>query len=254
MRKPNVVLLLMLGCWSWACLPAQQPPAPGKAPCTCQAHAETKPDDTKPAENYWAKTLHPDVLPVWIGGVAAFLASVAGLIALKFLRDQIRVGIIAANAAKDSASAYITSERPFVMIETRGDEGYEFWAVNYGRSPAQIIFSNPTPFVDTFLLEELPDTLNYGLGYENPNARQINVQWIAPGKAYPLGAFDPRIIEAIGEHSTQELIQSIRVMLIYSAFKYRGIHTTDVYMSTYCYRKYPSGLRMWGAEGWNKYT
>jgi len=69
-----------------------------------------------------------------------------------------------------------------------------------------------------------------------------------------LGAFDPEIMRQIGEHTTQELIQSLRVMIVYSAFQYRGIHSTDVYTSTYCYKKYPGGLKMWGPDGWNKYT
>jgi hypothetical protein len=161
---------------------------------------------------------------------------------------------LAAEAARDSADAYVTSERPFVMIETRGEQGFEFWAVNYGKSPAQIIFSNPAPFVITPLIEDLPESLNYGFGFDNPNSEQINVQWIAPGKSHSLGSFQPEIMNFIEEDAAKELSQSLRVMLVYSAFKYRGIHSKQVYTSTYCYRKYPVGLQMWGGYGWNQYT
>jgi hypothetical protein len=52
----------------------------------------------------------------------------------------------------------------------------------------------------------------------------------------------------------KELAMSLRVMIVYSAFKYRGIDGKRVYTSTYCYRKFPDGLMMWGNYGWNQYT
>jgi len=203
----------------------------------------------------------------WVAAFTLLLAFVAAIQVWLFLR-QLKImkssladsraaadaAKLAAEAAMKSADAYLTSERPFVIIETRGDQGFEFWAVNYGRSPAQIIFSNPVPFVITPLLSELPETLSYGLGFDNPNVEQFNVQWIAPGKAHPLGAFEPQIIGYIDEDVAKELSQSQRVMIVYSGFKYRGIHSKQVYTSTYCYRKYPSGLMMWGNYGWNQYT
>ena len=161
---------------------------------------------------------------------------------------------LAAEVARDSADAYVTSERPLVMIETRGEQGFEFWAVNYGKSPAQIIFSNPVPFVITPLISDLPESLDYGFGFYNPNSEQINVQWIAPGKSHPLGAFEPQIMDYIENGAAKEMSQSLRVMIVYSAFKYRGIHSKQVYTSKYCYRKFPNGLQMWGSYGWNQYT
>src|SRR5271170_7614684 len=64
-----------------------------------EPQTNSKPSDTTGNESYWDKTLKPDVLPVWIGGVSAFLASIAGLIALSFLRQQTKAGIVAAEAA-----------------------------------------------------------------------------------------------------------------------------------------------------------
>jgi hypothetical protein len=161
---------------------------------------------------------------------------------------------LAVEAAMKSADAYVTSERPFVMIEARGEQGFEFWAVNHGKSPAQIIFSNPVPFVDTPLLSELPKTLNYGYGFDIPSAEQINVQWIAPGGSHSLGAFQPEFMSYISSETAKELAMSVRVMILYSAFKYRGIDGKRVYTSTYSYRKFPNGLQMWGGYGWNQYT
>lgn len=243
-----------------------QPPQPQtqvttESPGICKPQAKCEPCPAKAEEGYWRKAFKPDVLPVWIGGVSALLASIGGLVALYFIKKQVNLGLIAANAAKvaadaarDSADAYVTSERPFVMIEARGQQGFEFWAVNHGKSPAQIIFSNPVPFVDTPLLSELPKTLHYGYGFDIPNSEQINVQWIAPGGSHSLGAFQPEIMGSIGIEAAKELAVSLRVMIVYSAFKYRGIDGKRIYTSTYCYRKYPSGLQMWGSYGWNQYT
>jgi hypothetical protein len=41
----------------------------------------------------------------------------------------------AAEAARNSVDTYVATERPFIMIETRGKGVVEFWAVNYGKSP-----------------------------------------------------------------------------------------------------------------------
>jgi hypothetical protein len=227
---------------------------PELTPQASSADAEHPIATNKEEQSYWYKIGKPDILPVWL---TMFVGAIVGFIALRTLGDikkQTRIGMRTSLAAKRSAKAYIATERPFVIIETRGEHGYEFWAVNYGKSPAQIIFSNPVPFIDTFLLTETPKILTYGTGFDNPNAEQINVQWIAPGGSHPLGAFEPEITKSVDGEASKELTLSLRVMILYSAFKYRGIHSKQVYTSTYCYRKYPSGLRMWGAYGWNKYT
>jgi hypothetical protein len=154
-------------------------------------------------------------------------------------------------AAQASADAYVATERPFVMIECRGES---FWAVNHGKSPAQIIFSNPVPFTIYPKFDELPESLNYGFGFDNPNSQQINVQWIPPKGEHDLGAFDPAIFNFMDKTLLAELSSSQRVLLIYSAFKYRGINGGKTYTSTYCYRRFDGGLRMWGGYGWNQYT
>jgi hypothetical protein len=256
----GTVLLVVLGALGigvhFSRLASAHAPADLKedAPHASYANQEGAPQNKPDNEGYWHKVVKPDILPVWL---TMLVTAGVGLIALGTLADikkQTRIGLRTSLATKKSVEAYIATERPFVIIETRGEQGFEFWAVNYGKSPAQIIFSNPVPIVDTFLLTELPEVLNYGVGFNDPNVQQINVQWIAPGKTHFLGDFNPKVMESLRGDAASELAQSLRVLLVYSAFKYRGIHSKEVYTSTYCYRKYPSGLRMWGAYGWNQYT
>jgi hypothetical protein len=143
---------------------------------------------------------------------------------LKAIQKQIKITEDSAKAAKDAASAALLSaqtlidgQRPFVMIETRGrKDAPEFWAVNYGQSPAQIIFSNPVPMLSTPKEEELSEKLNYGMGYDNPHSEQFNVPWIPPRGEYSLGAVDPLYLTYLGEQILAELNTSTRVLIAYS--------------------------------------
>jgi len=115
------------------------------APLTGNSQQEIAIQNKHADESYGHKVVKPDVLPVWLGTLFSLGVWVIALSTLGDIKKQTRIGLRTSLVAKRSARAYIASERPFVIIETRGEQGYEFWAVNYGKSPAQIIFSNPTP-------------------------------------------------------------------------------------------------------------
>ena len=82
----------------------------------------------------------------WPGGVTVW----ALFITMVAIAEQSYFTRIAAKAAQDSAAAsanqaeyMVASERPFIMVETRGTHGTEFWMKNCGRSPAEIFFLAP---------------------------------------------------------------------------------------------------------------
>jgi hypothetical protein len=113
-----------------------------------QKHEPYESEQNKP---YWYQVGKPDVFPAWLTLIVTVVVSGVAIATLGDIKKQTRIGLraskasrIAAEAARTSADAYVLSERPFVMIETRGNQGFDFWAVNYGKSPARIIFSNPT--------------------------------------------------------------------------------------------------------------
>lgn len=258
-RTTTVILAVLIACGACFALGvyysqkfSKAPPKP--APPTGDLKQERTVANGEENEPYWYKIGKPEVLPVWLTVIVTFCVGLIALDTLGDIKKQTRIGLRSSLVARKSVEAYIATERPFVIIETRGEQGFEFWAVNYGKSPAQIVFSNPVPIMEIPLLAELPKTLNYGSGFDNPNLRQINVQWIAPGKAHALGSFDPELLKCVTATAAKELAESLRVVIVYSALKYRGIHSKQTYTSTYCYRKYPNGLVMWGANVWNEYT
>jgi hypothetical protein len=104
-------------------------------------------------------------------------------------------------------------------------------------------------------MEDVPNTLDYGTGFENPHSEVINIPWLAPKGEISLGSFDPADVrEAASSKAIEEIAGSKRVFLIYSAVKYKGLNGGQTYTSTYCYKWYAGALRMWGGYGWNKYT
>jgi len=80
--------------------------------------------------SYWHKVISPDTFPVWIGGIAAFLASIAAIITLVVLREQTKIGLLAAKTADEgakaallSAQAVMNAERAWIFAELGWYEG-----------------------------------------------------------------------------------------------------------------------------------
>ncbi|MGA7156294.1 MAG: hypothetical protein WBY53_05585 [Acidobacteriaceae bacterium] len=104
-------------------------------------------------QSYWEEVLKPDVLPVWIGGTAALVASLVGVATLIYIAVQTNASVKAANAAKKSADAQINIERPWLLIESLdlpqftvvrvGDPRIlqrilRYEIKNYGKTPARV--------------------------------------------------------------------------------------------------------------------
>jgi hypothetical protein len=57
-------------------------------PQAAQVTAITPPSSAPQKESYWHKAVKPDILPIWIGGIAALLASIVGLKTLRSIDRQ----------------------------------------------------------------------------------------------------------------------------------------------------------------------
>ena len=177
------------------------------------------------------------------------------------LKRQTTIQRDAAEAALMQAQHLINSERPFVMVESRGPRGTEFWMRNCGKSPAQILFLDPTLNVDypefdqerqTWAMRQPP---YYGLHYDDPRAVQINVPWLAPGEERRFTVFDPSLFDLLSDEERSALHSCKRLARIYSAIKYRGIYSVTVFESRFCYGwDQVNGTRMAGDVGYNQYT
>jgi hypothetical protein len=141
-----------------------------ESPCVCKPQAEDKPNGAKQGEDYWRKALKPDVLPVWIGGVAAFLASAAGLIALYFFKRQ---ADLMEDTARKQLRAYICLSESAVKFTTDGRLEAQMFFTNGGQTPAYDVRSWTYPLVDS-----------YPLGYvlEDPPARMPRAVGVLPSK------------------------------------------------------------------------
>lgn len=142
------------------------------------------------------------------------------------------------------------------MVEVReGAPGsYHFYAVNYGKSPAQLIFINPVPIVSvTKFGAELEDKPWYGFGFYEEGMTVFNEQWIPPGKDRIVVTLDAGVITKWVE-GNPGVNTGMEELLVRGALKYRGRFSEDIWPSKYCYRVFPNGLRMAGPYGWNDYA
>jgi hypothetical protein len=152
-----------------------QPPQPQtqvttESPCICKPQAKCEPCPAKAEEGYWRKVFKPDILPVWIGGIAAFLASTAGLIALYFFKRQ---ADLMEDTARKQLRAYICLSESAVKLAPDGKLEAQMFFRNGGQTPAYDVRSWTHPIVD-----------NYPLGYtlENPPANMPRAVGVLPSK------------------------------------------------------------------------
>jgi hypothetical protein len=165
--------------------------------------------------------------------------------------------LIASNKSAESAVKGITAleqiERPFLIIEARGDQNTEFWAVNYGKAPAKIVYMESVPRI-TFPKWDinLPNDPEYGYV---PGLQILNVQWIAPSKDMYLNGFSPSLFNEFKQELRNEINNGDRILYIHSIVKYSGILSEQVFESRYCYGfAQGRGAYMTGPYGYNSNT
>ncbi|HEY1986739.1 MAG TPA: hypothetical protein VGG85_15085 [Terracidiphilus sp.] len=170
--------------------------------------------------------------------------------------------LIASNKSAEAAAKGVAAieklERPFLMIEVRGEitKG-EVWIVNKGKLPAQIVWINefPIPIWPRFD-EELPDNYEYGAGYHDSRVEIINIEWIAPKQKRMVARFDAGIVNQLSDGIRSEISTGNRVLYLLSAIKYRGMLSDTIFESRWCFRwgGPQFGLRLAGPYGYNRYT
>lgn len=209
--------------------------------------AETLP--TKWRYREWV-SLGVNILLVVIG----FGGLIAAFFTLRKLERQTKATEDAAKASLVQAEHIIANERPFLMIEASGYDAIEFHAVNRGKSPAQIIFFNNFPNLNTPLVgEEWSPTRYYGGGYDVEGMEVINVQWIAPDASMLIGTYTLRALREGDPQRWDEVDNLRRQMYLWSSIKYRGLSGSKIYESRYCYLVRPAGPLMAGPPGLNTY-
>ena len=161
-----------------------------------------------------------------------------------------------AEAAAKGVAAIEKLERPFLMIELRGQPKSEVWIVNKGKVPAQIVWYNPSGSLLIKTREEienLPDAFNYGFLHDVDTAQVLNVPWIAQDGEMKLCTFE---WIALQDELKLAYQTGQKFALLLSTVKYRGMLTNKVYESRWCFRWFgrDHGLRLDGPHGYNDYT
>jgi hypothetical protein len=176
------------------------------------------------------------------------------------MKEQTAVAEKSAKAALLNAQAVINSERPWLLIAPKRSgkgeyTGIAFYAVNRGRSPAEIInsgFKMVTPRFE----EELPDEPNFGEGAA-PNAQWVHTKWLAPGDDYTANSYNVSYIVQGNPELWTELNNGTRQLVLMGFVRYRDTISNEIHESKYCYgvaSNAPDGLYMTGPLGYNALT
>jgi hypothetical protein len=191
----------------------------------------------------------------WVSPATNVLLALVGVVGVFVAISTLRKIERQTAATEKQATHMVESERPFIMVETRGERGSEFWMRNVGKSPAQILFLDPILKVGfpEFVQEEqgwpMPNPPKYGLHYDNPNAEQINVQWLGPGDERRFATYSKNDVDDLPSDLKAEINFGHRRLYMYAAIKYRGKFSSAIYESRFCYGWSAQGGNIAGAEG-----
>jgi hypothetical protein len=168
--------------------------------------------------------------------------------------EMIETGRLAAIATQRQAEYLVSSERPLLMIQATGYPIVSIKAVNKGKTTARIVFWNNVPTVRTPGTQENMGKPGYGVNYEDSRVEIINIPPIPPGGEMDIGSFNTDAVKKGAPDIWEEVRTLKRFLYIYSAIKYKGFLSDDVYESRWCFMVRSIGPLMAGDPGYNHYT
>lgn len=249
----------------------QNPPV--VIPVIHKPNADCVPTDTESKEPYWHKAVKPDILPVWLGGVAAILASLAAGKTLRNLKKQTEAGLIAATAAKESADSIKSAERSWVLEEIvfssflpqidHVPEDFQMVAgielTNHGRTIATVTDAK-LRFHTVQVDPGIPETPSYD-GHEIYLGIGEYGKILAPGQHYLLGKqFEDGI--ALTAEQVHHIYDGSVLLYYYGRVDYTDVFN-DRHFTQFCYLydvpkrtegMIPEGFRSLGPSQYNKAT
>jgi hypothetical protein len=186
------------------------------------------------------------------------LAGIGGIVVaaltLRKIERQTKAGEDAANAALLNAQALINAERPWLMVEACGFPSITLKMVNKGRTPAQLIWYSKVPSVCDHLTGELMGEPHYGKYYDEVGVQIMNVPMIFPDGEMPAGEYSVTALQQEFPERWKEICAKKRQLHLYSAIKYKGPLSEDVYVTKYCFLVKSTGAVMSGDPGYNDHT
>ena len=164
-------------------------------------------------------------------------------------------------AAKDGAQAsllnartLVRAERPWLVVEATGFPNVTFRAVNKGRTPAQLLWYNNFPTISHPLIDEQIGQPHFGMFYEVEGSQIMNIPWVFPDCDMGVGEYPTDALKHGAPQLWEEIHTVKRWLYLYSAIKYKGPFSEDVYETRYCFRVSANGHVMAGDPGYNSHT
>ncbi|HLY40704.1 MAG TPA: hypothetical protein VKR52_05790 [Terracidiphilus sp.] len=231
-----------------------------------QEPAKEKKNTNPKSSGYpWQELLAPANIPNWILAIIGVLGVRVALITLRKLERQTKGTEDAAEAALLNAKAVINAERGRILfeIEKRLDEHvrgigiFTILAVNYGRSPVEIVGYTP-PTEDVVKLSiDLPIPPQY-----QPEIIATK-RYLTPGERYRVAEAHPSTWNAAAVRFAMKSGVSVneQARIVYGQMRYIDGVSPEIRISRYCLRLEREPFRVaggslvpFGPEDYNKCT
>jgi hypothetical protein len=198
-----------------------------------------------------------DVFDYATFGVNLALAMIA-IVAVIVAERNVRQAKVSAEASRTAADAAIKSinlnfdvQRPRITVRTDGTSFVTFTMINKGSSPAQILWFNNFPSWHAPVAGEVMGQPRFGAFYDEANTHIMNVPVLHPNAEMEAGTFANSALEEGNPELFGEIRTGGRFLYLYSAIKYKGPFTDQIFETRYCFRLTQNGWRMAGDVGYN---
>ena len=187
--------------------------------------------------------------------LALAIIAIGGVIVAVWNVGQAKVSAeasrVAADAAIKSINLNFDVQRPRITVRTEGTSFVTFTMTNKGSSPAQILWFNNFPSWHTPVAGEEMGQPRFGAFYDDANTQIMNVPVLHPDAEMEAGTFATSALEEGNPDIFGEIKTGRRFLYLYSAIKYKGPFTDQIFETRYCFRLTQNGWKMAGDVGYN---
>ena len=187
-----------------------------------------------------------------------FSLAIIAIVGVRAAVMSVRHAKVSAEASRDAADAAIKSinlnfdvQRPRITVRVEGKDYATFTMINKGGSPAEIIWFNRYPAFHAPVAGEKMGEPRFGDFYDNSGMQIMNVPVIHPNDLMMAGEFALSAIEEVNPDLFREITTSNRFLYVYSAIKYKGRFSDQIFETRWCFRLSKNGWMMDGDVGYN---
>lgn len=176
------------------------------------------------------------------------------------MKKQTGILIESATATRQSADALVNAERPWVdvVVNSVGDETFDFVARNYGRTPAEIM-SSIGDCVIIVQEEDIPILTDRKDDLFDEKSLLLPYSKSADQSVFELAVYSAspaNFLEDLSDGIQRRVHAGEKYLAIYGIVVYEDILTRETHHTRFCYLwdADTSALNRWGPEGANEHT